>query len=174
MGGKPIPRPPPRSTPVEGPATAERHRYLLAILVNHPMLIGDVAEALSGLPLEPAHLGLRDALIHWYDSGGELDSGALMNQLALSGHAEQARIVLASRPMPLPACAGPGAMPAEAEAGWWHFFGLVNRPRLEEEVAAAFAAFRRSPDAAAQTRLVALCAAREALANDAQVDDAEA
>ena len=173
-GGKPVPRPPPRSMPVAGPATAERHRYLLAILINHPTLVGDVAEALSGLSLDPAHLGLRDTLIHWYDSGGELDSEALMNHLALSGHAEQARIVLASRPMPLPACAGPGAMPAEAEAGWWHFFGLVNQPRLEEEVAAAFAAFRKSPDAAAQTRLVALCAAREALANDAQVDDAEA
>ena len=65
-------------------------------------------------------------------------------------------------------------MPAEAEAGWWHFFGLLNRPRLEQEVAAAAAAFQLSPDAAAQTRLVALCAAREALAYDAQVDDAEA
>ena len=29
-------------------------RALLAILLNHPGLIGDVAEALSGLPLDPA------------------------------------------------------------------------------------------------------------------------
>ncbi len=65
-------------------------------------------------------------------------------------------------------------MPAEAEAGWWHFFGLLNRPRLEEEVAAARAAFERAPGPAAQDRLVALCAARDALAHDAQVDDAEA
>ena len=86
----------------------------------------------------------------------------------------QAAQVLADHPMPLPACAGPGAMPAEAEAGWWHFFGLLNRTRLDEEVAAAQAAFARVPDAAAQGRLVALCAAREALAYDAQVDDAEA
>ena len=172
--GKPAAPLPVRSAPASGTATAERHRALLAILLNHPMLIGDVAEALSALPLDPAQLGLRDALILWYDSATELDYELLMNHLERSGHAEQAQRVLASRPMPLPACAGPGAMPAEAEAGWWHFFGLLNRPRLEEEVAAAVAAFQKSPNVAAQNRLVALCAAREALANDAQVDDGEA
>ena len=165
---------PPRAALREGPATAERHRALLAILLNHPNLIGDVAEALSGLPLDAENSGLRETLIQWYDSGAELDTAGLMNHLAQSGHAAQAQVVLAARPVPLPACAGAGAMPAEAEAGWWHFFGLLNRPRLEQEVAAAAAAFQKSPDAAAQTRLVALCAAREALAYDAQVDDAEA
>ena len=173
-GGKPVARPMLRTAPGTGSATTERHRALLAILLNHPVLIGDVAEALSGLPLEPAHVGLREALIHWYDSGSELDTGVLMNHLALSGHAAEAQLVLAARPMPLPACAGAGAMPAEAEAGWWHFFGLLNRARLEQEVAAAAAAFQVSPNPAAQNRLVALCAAREALAHDAQVDDAEA
>ena len=172
--GAGLAKPPPRIALTEGPATAERHRALLAILLNHPVLIGDVAEALSSLPLDPASAKLRDTLIHWYESGEELDTVGLMNHLAQSGHAEQARLVLAARPVPLPACAGEGAMPAEAEAGWWHFFGLLNRPRLEQEVAAAAAAFQRSPDAAAQNRLVALCAAREALAYDAQVDDAEA
>ena len=173
-GAKPMSRPPLRSTPGEASATAERHRALLAILLNHPVLIGDVAEALSGLPLAPEYVGLRETLIQWYETGAELDTGILMNHLGQSGHAAQAQRVLSARPVPLPACAGAGAMPAEAEAGWWHFFGLLNRPRLEQEVAAAAAAFQHSPNPAAQTRLVALCAAREALAYDAQVDDEEA
>ncbi len=172
--GRPAAPPPPRSPPGAGSATAERHRALLAILLNHPLLIGDVSEALSGLPLERDLVGLRETLVHWYDSGAELDTEGLMNHLAQSGHAAQAQRVLSARPMPLPACAGAGAMPAEAEAGWWHFFGLLNRPLLEREVAAAAAAFHASPSPAAQNRLVALCAAREALAYDAQVDDAEA
>ncbi len=165
---------PQRSAPVGDQAVAERHRALVAILIHHPVLIGDVAEALSGLPLPSMLAELRDLVLHWHDSAGELDSALLMNHLRDSGCGAQALQVLADHPMPLPACAGLGAMPAEAEAGWWHFFGLLNRARLDEEVAAAQAAFSRVPNAAAQGRLVALCAAREALARDAQVDDAEA
>ena len=154
-------------------ASAERHRALLAILLNHPVLIGDVAEALSGLPLPDGYVRLRTELLHWYDSAEQLDSAGLMNHLERSGHAEEAQILLSNRPMPLPACAGLAAMPAEAEAGWWHFFGLLNRPRLEEEVLAARLAFEREPGVVTQGRLVALCAARGALANDAQVDDSD-
>ncbi len=163
--------PPARTTP-GAVVASERHRALLAILLNHPVLISDVAEALSGVPLAPAQRCVRDALLHWHDSADVLDSASLMNHLGHSGYAAEAEMLLSSRPMPLPACASPAAMPAEAEAGWWHFFGLLNRPRLEEEVAAARAAFEQAPGAAAQDRLVALCAARDALAHDAQVDDA--
>jgi DNA primase len=163
----------PRIMP-DGQATGERHRVLLAILLNHPDLIADVAEALSGLSFSPGYTRLRTVLLEWYDSAPVLDLAHLMNHLQASGQGEAAAEVLAARPVPLPACAGPGAMPAEAEAGWWHYFGLLNRPRLEEEVAAAAAAFARSPDVASQTRLVALCAARDALARDAEADDEEA
>ena len=153
---------------------AERHRALLAILLNHPELISDVAEALSGLPLSREYGALRDTILHWHDSADVLDSASLMNHLGQSGQAVQAELLLSGRPMPLPVCAGPAAMPAEAESGWWHFFGLLNRPRLEQEVEAARAAFERAPGSAAQARLVALCAARDALARDAQVDEVEA
>ncbi len=163
-----------RQAPATAIADGERHRALLAIVLNHPVLVGDVAEALSGVALAPAQARLRDAVIAWYESTDVLDTATLMNHLAVSGYAQAAGQVLADRPVPLPACAGPAAMPAEAEAGWWHFFGLLNRPRLEEEVAAAQAAFMRSPDSASQDRLVALCAARDALADEAQVDDREA
>ncbi len=164
-------RPAPSLRPsAPGDPTHERHRVLLAILLHHPGQIADVAEALSSLPLHAGHAALRNAILQWFDAAPELDSADLMNHLTRSGFASATADLLSARSVPLPACAGPGAMPAEAEAGWWHYFGLLNRKHLEEEVAAAAAAFNRSPDAAGQDRLVALCAARDALARDAQAD----
>ena len=173
-GSGPVRASPPARTLPGAEVGAERHRALLAIVLNHPVLINDVAEALSSLSMSPLHGCVRDQVLHWHHSAETLDSEALLNHLALSGYAAEARIVLSDRPIPLPACANVAAMPAEAEAGWWHFFGLLNRPRLEEEVAAARAAFERAPDAAAQDRLVRLTAARLALLEDAAVDDGEA
>ncbi|MEJ1977354.1 MAG: hypothetical protein WDN49_15875 [Acetobacteraceae bacterium] len=97
-----------------------------------------------------------------------------MNHLQAEGLAERAGQVLAARPVPLPGCAQSRAMPAEAEAGWWHYFGLLHRERLDREVAAAAAAFKLAPDAAGQGRLIALCTARDALVRDAQAEDVEA
>ena len=54
--------------------------------------------------------------------------------------------VLAAVPVPLPACASPAAMPAEAEAGWWHIFGFLNVQRLGEEIALAKAACAQDTD----------------------------
>jgi hypothetical protein len=63
----------------------------------------------------------------------------------------------------MPSCAAPDASPAEAEAGWWHFFGLMDRGRLEEEVATAQRRLAGRFDAANQRRLIALRTAFEAL-----------
>jgi DNA primase len=155
-------------------ATTQRHRTLVAILLNHPGLLTDVEEAFSGVALPPMLTELRQAVLQWWDATPALDSADLMNHLQAEGLAERAGQLLSARPVPLPACAQPGAMPAEAEAGWWHYFGLLHRERLEMEVAAAAAAFMATPDAAAQGRLVALCAARDALLRDAQAEDLEA
>jgi hypothetical protein len=65
--------------------------------------------------------------------------------------------------VPLPACALPDAMPAEAGAGWWHFFGLMNPGRLDAEVSAAIAELAERGDAAAERRLRALSIARDRL-----------
>jgi DNA primase len=57
-------------------------------------------------------------------------------------------------------------MPAEAEAGWWHIFGLLNRSRLEEEVAIARRDFAERADTASHRRLIALVGARENLTRE--------
>ncbi len=60
-----------------------------------------------------------------------------MDHLTRSGLSADVEQVLAAVPMPLPACASSAAMPAEAEAGWWHIFGFLNVEHLREEVALA-------------------------------------
>jgi DNA primase len=154
--------------PSDAVATAERTRILLAILLRHPELWADVGPALAGLDLPPALEAVRAALADWADQAELLDSRGVMDHLTASGLAAEAARILATTPVPLPGCASPSAMPGEAEAGWWHIFGLMHRDRLEAEVAAANREFARLTDDATQRRLIALCTARDALCRGEQ------
>jgi DNA primase len=167
-GAKPSPRPVVRPRIVESTATAERERILTAILLRHPALLHDVEHTYAALDLPAPLARLRACVLEWWEhhaaeASHELDSAALMSHLTVSGLAMEVAQALSAVPVPLPACAAPDAMPAEAEAGWWHIFGLMHRGRLEEEVAAASRDFAERADEAAQRRLIALCAARDAL-----------
>jgi len=159
---------PPAARPARPAATpdltqAERGRCLVAILLRHPDLLRDTEEAFAGLELSPAMSRLRDAVMHLSERD-VLDSTTLLSQLNASGVMEEAAQALSSEPDRLPACAHADTMPAEAEAGWWHIFGLMHRSRLDEEVSAASQAFKDQPyNEAAQRRLIALCTARDAL-----------
>jgi DNA primase len=118
-------------------ATAERARILTAIVLRHPSLLNDVAQAYNTLPMDPPLARLRDSIEHWAESAETLDSAGLMDHLTKSGFEHDVQHVLAAAPMPLPACASSDAMPAEAESGWWHIFGFLNEELLREEVASA-------------------------------------
>ena len=168
---------PSKARPARTPSTldatqAERGRCLVAILLRHPDLLRDTEEAFAALELSPAMSRLRDAVLHASERN-VLDSATLLSQLHASGAMEETAQALSSAPYPLPACAHADAMPAEAEAGWWHIFGLMHRSRLDEEVAAAGRAFIDQPDEATQRRLIALCAARDALSAPDQGTEAE-
>jgi len=168
---------PPQARPARTSTTldtvqAERGRCLVAILLRHPDLLRDTEEAFAALELSPAMARLRDAILHASERS-MLDSATLLTQLNASSAVEEAAQALSSMPYPLPACAHADAMPAEAEAGWWHIFGLMHRSRLDEEVVAAERAFVDRPDEAAQRRLIALCAARDALSVPDQGAEAE-
>ncbi len=168
---------PPKARPVRTPSTldatqAERGRCLVAILLRHPDLLRDTEEAFAALVLSPAMSRLRDAILHASERD-MLDSATLLTHLHASGAMEETAQALSSAPYPLPACAYADAMPAEAEAGWWHIFGLMHCSRLDEEVAAAGRAFIDRPDEATQRRLIALCAARDALSVPDQGAEAE-
>jgi DNA primase len=159
-------RPPPAFIrPVPGPelAAAERARTLIAILLRHPFLLPDVEEAFGRIELPNMLRPLGDAILQWGSDTPTLDSDTLITHLTQIGLAAQAAQALSAVPVPLPACASADAMPAEAASGWWHFFGLMNPDRLEDEVATARRALETQKDAASQHRLKVLCAARNAL-----------
>ena len=144
-------------------ASAERERILTAILLHHPDLLHDVDHAFSELALPGPLDRLRATLLDWSETAAVLDSRELISHLQHLGLAAEVAEALSAVPVPLPACAGPDAQAAEAEAGWWHIFGLMHRERLEQEVAVAREAFAAMGDEAAQRRLIALCAARDKL-----------
>jgi len=137
---------PSRSTPRPQPSAhgtgAERVRILTAILLHHPELLHDVDHAYAAIMLAAPLAQLRDAIRAWVDQVQDrtqdqahvLDSRALIDHLTMSGLQAEIDQVLAAAPVPLPACALPAAMPAEAEAGWWHIFGFLNLDHLREEV----------------------------------------
>jgi DNA primase len=173
--GLPPVRPVRISRPLPAPANAEaeRCRTLLAILLRHPRLLHDVEEALGTVALPSPLARLRSEVLRWAEVSQTLDSEGLITHLTQVGLAEDVAQALSAVPYPLPACARPDAQPADAEAGWWHIFGLMHRGRLEEEVAAASRAFASHPDEAAQRRLIALCTARDALRRGEQGQDTE-
>ena len=149
--------------------TAERARCLVAILLRHPDLLRDVEEAFEKLELPPEYADLRDEMLHVANHGA-LDSAALLAHLKASGSADTAVQALSSSPMPLPACALPGAMPAEAEAGWWEIFGLMHAGSLHDDVSAARRDFAATPNEATQARLIALTEALDHLTQSQSPD----
>ena len=170
-GGKPAPKPPTRPDRSDGAdgSQAERARCLVAILLRHPDLLRDTEEAFQKLDLPPAFQQLREEMLAVADHG-TLDSAALLAHLSLSGSADAAARALSAHPMPLPACAHPGAMPAEAEAGWWEIHDLMHRASLRTEVEAASRQFTASPTQATQDRLIALTTALDNLTQSQSPD----
>lgn len=135
---------------------AERARILIAILLRHPDLFRDVAHAFAGLELDPPLAHLRDVLGDWANDAEVLDSQALMDHLDGFGLRADVDRVLAGTPVPLPGCASPEAMPAEAEEGWWHIFGFLHVDRLREEVEAAQQDMARNLTADTERKLKSL------------------
>jgi DNA primase len=155
--------PPPLRPPLTvETATRERARALLAILLVHPALLERLAEPLATLELPPPLASLAEALLHFAHASACLDSASLMSHLTAGGLAAAAAEVAAGVPA---AARAPAAAAANAEEVWWHFFGLMNAARLDQEIAQAEQDFATHP-AAAQRRLIGLCAARMALTRD--------
>ncbi len=152
--------------------TAEWSRILTAILLRHPFLLHDVQHAYATLILDTTLSQLRDRLLAWAETAETLDFAGLMDHLTKSGCSSEIEQVLTAGAMPLPECTAPTAMPAEAEAGWWHFFGFLNVEHLRQEVALAKAEAERNLTAETQRRLSAL---RQALirVESGEPDDVE-
>ena len=149
----------------------EQLRHLTAIVLHHPDLVHDVEEAWCSLTLPEDQHRLRHAILSWSEHADTLESTALLAHLIHSGFAEDVARVTAPVPNRLTAAALPDAMPAEAEAAWWGYFGQLHRPELEREVAAAQKAMAESLTEATQRRLATLAAALNKLRYDDQGEE---
>jgi DNA primase len=164
----------PRPNPHADAAKILRARTLTAIVLEHPYLLHDVEEAYGSIDLPPDMHRLRDAILAHAaqsadDGGPPLDSAGLMNHLnALGLTAELTRALEQT-----PGCARKTSQPAEAEAGWWHFYGLMHRDGLEDAVHAARRSYEQTRDEAALARLNALCIARDRLRRGEFSEDQE-
>jgi DNA primase len=176
-GGRPGPAPVrigPRPSMTADAADIARGRKLTAILLKHPYLLHDLEEAYGSLPL-PADMGrIRDAILSHHnqtseEAGRPLDSAALINHLHTLGLSVDLTRALDETP----SCASSTSQPAEAEAGWWHFYGLMHRDGLEDAVTAARHTYETNQDDAAFARLNALCIARDRLRRGEQSEDQE-
>ena len=155
------PRTGPRPNPAMDVTAAERARILTAILIRHPALLHDVEHAYTDLDLGALAMGatlarIRLELREWAAHSEALDSQDLMDHLSSAGLLTDVEQVMASTPVPLPECAAPSAMPAEAATGWWHIFGFLNVDRLREELAMAEAEVARNLTSDTTRRQVAL------------------
>ena len=146
-------------------------RCLTAILLRHPGLLHDVGEAYGTLDLPAPFDRVRHALLEAVDLHNPLESAAVIAHVGQTGLSQEVADLLSERHMPLPACARTDAMPAEAEAGWYHFFGLLNRTHLDDDIASAGRSLAGQFDEGNLLRLVALNNARLELTdmdNDAE------
>ncbi len=144
-----------RPVPEADGVRLERLRMLLAILLRHPDLLHDVEQAFCHLELPDELAQVRAALLDWAGTpcgtldafgrpAGEdvpasppLDSASLIAHLHSAGLSAQVDVILGPSPLPVAAAAFENAMPADAEAAWWEFFGHINMPGLREQVMAA-------------------------------------
>ncbi|MGI3776258.1 MAG: DNA primase [Janthinobacterium lividum] len=155
----------------EPDAAAERRRHLAAIMLYHPALVHDVEEAWCSLELPEAQARVRDAILSWSEHAEQLDSPALIAHLHSSGLGDEVARITSSQPLPLSAPALADAMPAEAEAAWWHYFGQLNLSELEREVEAAAVALRESLTDATSRRMITLKGALNRLRSGEQGEE---
>ena len=148
-------------------ASCSRARKLAAILLHHPEISHDLEEAYGSLPLPSRMQPLRNAMMAYFSTAEMLDSAGLINHLHTLGLSDELSCVLDETP----SCGRPEAQPAEAEAGWWHFYGLMHRDGLEGAVQTARQHYEGNPDDAdALGRLTALCQAAFRLRRGEQSD----
>ena len=149
---------------------------------------GDISEASAtySRPLQQAHgdrerrplwelpeaqARVRHAILAWSEHAEQLDSPTLIAHLTSSGLGDEVARITSSQPLPLSAPALVDAMPAEAEAAWWHYFGQLNLSELEREVEAAATALRESITEATSRRMITLKVALNRLRSGEQGEE---
>jgi DNA primase len=128
--------PPPRADPAL--LRRRQQEVLLALLVNHPFLIPEVAEDLAVLALPAPDLDkLRHEILRLHALNPDLDAATLKLHLSENGYAGVIEAVLSSRVLRHAAFARPDADAKAVRTGWMHTRDQFHRRHLQAQMAEA-------------------------------------
>jgi DNA primase len=131
-----------RLTPLD--AVAQRWRYLLATLINHPLLIDELGERLAALPTPNETLDNLVREIHIARSF-ELDSTGLQRHLNERGFVDAMSGVLADEVYAMARAAGPSAALEDARALCLDALDHLEREAIDDEIEALKARAEADP-----------------------------
>ncbi len=138
-----------------------RERILLATLINHPELFGELAEPLGLLPFgDPELEKLRWAVIECLSDDrnhdSTLDAAALCRHLSSAGHETMVGALLGESTYVHAGFARPDASTEDARKGWWPAWRHLHHERVLDDLREAKAALTRDNSEANFARVVAL------------------
>jgi DNA primase len=126
----------PRSEPT--PLRRRRPEILLALLLNHPFLLGDVAEELAEIQLGPPDLDkLRHEILRLHALNPDLDATTLRLHLSENGYDRVVKGVLSSQVLAHAAFARVGADAEAVRLGWADTRDQLRQPHLRTQIAEA-------------------------------------
>ncbi|WP_449231059.1 DNA primase [Azospirillum doebereinerae] len=138
-----------------------RERILLATLINHPDLFGELGEPLGLLPFgDPDLEKLRWAVMEWLsderNGDSTLDAAALCRHLSSAGHETMVGALLGESTYVHAGFARPDASTEDARKGWWPTWHHLHHRQMLDELREAKAALTRDNSEANLARVVAL------------------
>jgi DNA primase len=126
----------PRSEPT--PLRRRRQEILLALLLNHPFLLSDVAEELAEIQPGPPDLDkLRHEILRLHALNPDLDAATLRLHLTKSGYDRVVEGVLSSQVLAHAAFARAGADAETVRLGWADTRDQLRQPHLRTQIAEA-------------------------------------
>jgi len=126
----------PRNEPT--PLRRRRPEILLALLLNHPFLLGDVAEELAEIQLGPPDLDkLRHEILRLHALNPDLDATTLRLHLSENGYDRVVKGVLSSQVLAHAAFARVGADAEAVRLGWADTRDQLRQPHLRTQIAEA-------------------------------------
>lgn len=159
-GGRWQKAPPPPGLVMRRPGGGEAqlpHQIMLAALINHPALLGDVEEEFGVIDMSNKRLDLlRQAILNMGGASPGLDSAALQNHLKERGFEDELEAVLSEAVYVHAAFARPQADSAAALRGWRDTAAFLQKKEMWRELRAAGAALGQNMSAENEERLRAL------------------
>ncbi|SMH52064.1 DNA primase [Azospirillum agricola] len=138
-----------------------RERILLATIINHPELFGELGEPLGLLPfgdqdLEKLRWAVLECLSDDRNADSALDGAALCRHLSSAGHETMVGALLSESTYVHAGFARPEASTEDARKGWWPAWRHLHHRQMLDDLREAKAALTRDNSEANFARVVAL------------------